>query len=465
MGSIIGINKEKLNHDQYFASLVNEGVRSRLLPLDLAKNIPLELMEVFKEVMRMYTKGESSTLKAETAEDLMKSIVYSLDLYLMKYLNPEDAISHLQSCNIKTLYKEAMIYAEDYFESTKNLYQSVETKRVAVPNIVYNETFTKAIPNFFLDYDILFSAHNTSSDIDYPLVFDDMSVKGIAYIRSYLAAFELENDFCRKFDSKSITLLLQAYGKSNRLNYEQTPINLFELIFNNLVFLTLLDKGCENLLISPIGLEMIKAELSGISKTNLKHLISNILDKIINRLEITVPDLIDLIYRYSESMVERLNNALEYDHLVNMMVLETVAHHKEKTVLETGSKMNNRIFRFIYKKITDCSTVEDKMIILTKYVNSLEDFVDLLKADCFYEKEYDHLFNSLGNLEISTLITSSFKEYMLRGEEKLPTFLSNSIAHSYAWETAFFDWLRKLDKSRIQEIELLVHENLAWEII
>ncbi|MFZ5969928.1 MAG: DUF6179 domain-containing protein [Bacillota bacterium] len=465
MGSIIGIDKEKLDQNQYLVSLLKEGTQNGLLGLDLAKSLPFGLMDVLKEIMRMYTKGESSTLKAGTAEDLMKSIIYSIDLFLMKYPNPEDALHHLQSCNVRILYQEAVDYANDYIESTKKLYQSIEAKRVWVPNVVYNETFTEAIPNFFLDYDVIFAAHHTSSDMDYPLAFDDMSAKGIAYIRRYLDAFALENEFCLKFQPKSITMLLQSYGKSNRLNYKQSPINLFELVFNNIVFLTLLDESYESLLISAIGFEMIEEKLNGLEEITLKHLISSILNKIINRLEIANSKLIDLIYRYSQAMIERLSNALAHGHLANMMVLDITAQPEERTVLDPGHKMNNRAFRFVYKKIRDCSTVEDKLILLTKYVNALDDFLDLLKADCFFEKEYDCVFDSLGNLELSTLIVSEFKEHMLRGEEKLSTFLSKTISYKYDWEEAFVDWLRKFDKDRVQAIELLVHENLSSEIV
>ncbi|MBB6218568.1 hypothetical protein HNQ80_004742 [Anaerosolibacter carboniphilus] len=465
MGSIIGIDKEKLDQNQYLVSLMNEGSRKGLLSLDLVKDIPFGLMEVLKEVMRMYTKGESSTLKVDTAEGLMKSIVYSIDLLLMNYPAPEDAIRHLQSCNVKALYQEALSYANDYIKSTKKLYQSIEVKRVLVPNVVYNETFTEAIPNFLLDYDVIFSAHNTSSDMDYPLACDDISAKGITYIRRYLELFELENDFCRSFNPKNIAKLLQAYGKSNGLNYEQAPINLFEIVLNNVVFLTFLDKSYDNLLISTIEFELIEEKLNGLNKIEIKHLIFSILDKLIHRLEIMNPNLIDLIYRYSEAMIERLNNALAHGHLANMMVLEVVARHKERTILELGYKMNNRAFRFVYKKITDCSTIEGKMILLKKYINSLDDFVDLLKADCFYNKEYDYVFNSLGNLELSTLIIHGFKEHMLKGEDKLSTLLSKTISYRYDWEKALIDWLKKLDKNRMQDIELLVYQNLVNEII
>ncbi|AOY75847.1 DUF6179 domain-containing protein [Clostridium formicaceticum] len=465
MGEIVGIDKKKLDKDQYLVSLMQEGTQRGLLSAEISRSIPFDVMEILKEVMRMYTKGESSTLKVATAEGLMKSILYVLDLFLMKYPNPEDAICHLESCNIKTLYKEAMSYAKDYVEDTKKLYQAVEAKRVKVPNVVYNETFTEAIPNFFLNYDIIFSAHSTSSDLDYPLVFNDMTTKGITYIRKYLEAFALENAFCCNFSAKNITRILQSYGKSIGQNYEKVPINLFELIFNNIVFLTLLDKSYENLLISTIELQMIEEKLNLLDKFKIKTLIFSLLDRIITALEITNANLIDLIYRYSENMVERLNNALPQGHLANMIVLEETTHHRERVILDPRHKMNNRFFRLVHKKILECATVEDKVILLNKYVNSLDDFLDLLKTDCFYEKEYDYVFDTLGNLELCILAISGFKEYMLKGEEKLSTFLSKPITFKYDWEKAFIDWLKKLDKKRIQDIELLVYKNLASEIV
>lgn len=465
MKSISIINKEMLDQNQYFVSLMNVGTQKGLLDSSLLKSTPIDFMEIFKEVMRMYTKGESSTLKVETAEGLMKSIVYSLDLFLMKFLHPEDAIAHLKSCNMNTLYKEAMDYIKIYFESTKQLYISIEEKRVFIPNIVYTETFTEAIPNFFLDYDIIFSAHETSCDIDYPLTFDVTSARGISYIRKYLEAFELENEFCLKFNPQNIITLLQTYGKSNGLNYKQSPINLFELVFHNVVFLTLLEKGYQNLFITAIEYDIIEEKLNRLNKIEIKNLIINTLNRLIHNLDITNFNLIDLLHRYADSMIIRLYNALKHSNLANMIVLEADAPAKARTVLELGDKMDNKAFRFVYKRIMNCTTIEDKMALLTKYVHSLDDFLDMLKADCFYEKEYDFVFGILGNLELSALISSEFKEYMLRGENKLSNLLEKNISCKYDWEKAFVDWLRNLDKNRIQDIELLVHQNLVDEVI
>jgi hypothetical protein len=465
MKSVSVITKEMLDQNQYMVSLINTGARNGLLDSNLLGSTPIELMEIFKEVMRMYTKGESSTLKAETAEGLMKSIVYSLDLFLMKYPNPEDAIAHLKSCNINTLYKEAMDYIKDYFEKTKQLYKTIEGKRLSIPNVVYTDSFTAAIPNFFADYNVIFSAQETSCDIDYPLTLDISSARGITYIRKYLEVFELENEFCLKFDDQNIITLLQTYGKSNGLDYKQSPINLFELVFQNAVFSAMLEKSYNNLLLSTIEFEIIEEKLRELNKSEIKDLIINTLNRFIHDLEITNSSLVDLIHRYADSMISRLYNAFEHGNLINMIVLEAAAQAKDSTVLELGRKMSNKAFRFVYGRITSCTTPEDKIALLTKYVNSFDDFLDLLKADCFYGKEYDYAFRSLGNLELSTLICKEFKEYMLRGSNKLSILFADNISFKYDWEKAFVDWLKELDEARIQDIELLAHKNLVAEII
>lgn len=465
MKAITIINKETLDRRQYLVSLANAGVQKGLIDANLLKGIPVELMEILKEVIRMYTKGESSTLKSETVEGLMKSIVYSLDLYLMRYSTAEEAIVHLKSCNMKTLYKEAMEYLKNYIDDTKQLYKAMEAKRVSIPNVVYNESFSQAIPNFFIEYNEIFSAQETSCDIDYPLAFDINSIEGIAYIRKYLEAFELENEFCLNFNQQSIISLLKAYGRLNGLNYVQSPINIFELVFQNIIFLTLLDKNYDKLLMSAIEFELIENKLSGLSKNDIKDLIASASDKLIYILDINNPKLMDFIYKYTDVLILRLQIALENGNLANILVFEAAPRSGDKTILELGSKMSNKAFRSIYRRILACTNLEDKMNLLMHLVHSLDDFLDLLKADCFYGNEYDSIFESLGDLELGTLISSEFKEYMLRGASNISVLFANNISIRHDWEKAFIDWLSKQDIQRIQRINSLVHNNLMAEII
>lgn len=455
MESLIGINKESLDKNQYLVSLVNEGVRAGLLEPELISDMPSGLLEILKDNMRMYTKGESDTLKVETAEGLMSSIIYSISLYLMKFGAPEDAVSRLKSTDIKTVYREAMDYIKSYVEETKNLYKSIEAKRISVPNVIYSETFEAAIPKFFSGYDVIFSAQDTSSDMDYPLVFDDMSLKGIIYVRRYLEAFELENDLCRKFNPQDITAMLKLYGKRNRIDYELTPVNLFELVFNNIVFLALLDRGYDDLLISAVEFELITERLNGLTVNELGSLVSEALNKVIASLEITNPNLVDLMRRHSKSLIVRIDNALKHGNLINIVIVDTEINNKDYTILKTGRKMNDKYFRVLYRRIMDCPTVEEKISLMNKCVHSFGDFVDLLKADCFYGKEYGHVFENLGNLELSALIGLGLREYISTDDKNLSKLFSDNIGFKYDWQRALIDWLRGLDKERLREIETL----------
>lgn len=459
------INKEALDENRYFISLMNVAAQKGLLQMDLLKNSSLELNDILKEVVYRYTKGQSSTLKTEVVEGLMKSMVYALDLLLIQFPTPEEAIAHLKNNNMKSLYDEAIINLKAYTVDTKQLYKDIEAKRLFIPNVVYEESFAQAIPNFLSSYDVYFSAQETTCDIDYPLTIDHGSATGIIYIRKYLETFEAENEFCLKFNPLDIHKLLKAYGKANRISFKETPINIFELVFNNAIFATLLGMDYENLILSSIEFELLEDKLSGLNKPHIHDLLLKALDVMTLNLEIHNPKLENLMRRYTISLIERLDIALKNGNLANLLVREANITPKDATTLEVGKKMGNRDFRVVYNKIMNCVTVEDKMAILTTYVSSLDDFIDLLKADCFFGEEYSYVFDGLGDLELSALICNGLKEYIIGEKDVLNNLFSTNIDYQFDWEEAFVEYLEKLDNSRIKDIEILVDKSLQSRIV
>lgn len=463
MGSLMTIDQKHLNRDQYFNTLLEEGLRLGTISHDTAQQISWELMAVFKELMRQYTKGESATLRTETAQSLMESILYVVDQFLMSYPFPQEALRGIQETNMSALYERALEHIKGFVRETKALYDLIEEKRISVPNLVYEETFRKALPDFFLKYDIRFAAHDTVSDLDYPLTFDDMSMKGIAYIYHYLKAFQLENDFCRKFSNETIISILKANCRARGLDYRATPINLFQTIFHNFIFSALLGKYQGDLFISPIELEIIESQLKPLNQEKLQEVLLEALEKAMDYLKFE-KNLVVLARSYCTSILPRLSEALKAGTLANMMTLEEPPASDGHRHYSPGAKMSNPAFRFVYNKITKATTVSEKLQILNKFVQSLWDFLDLLRADCFFKEEYLQVFDSLGNTEISILAAKGLKNYLSR-EEGLMTFIEKKQEYSHDWELYFAQWLGQLDRTRLQKIVKLVDEHFMKEMI
>ena len=74
------------------------------------------------------------------------------------------------------------------------------------------------------------------ASIDYLLLFYDMSVKGVFYMKSYMETLLMETRFCRLFSDKEIQDLLMTMGRIYRIDYAKTLANIFELVLNAALF-------------------------------------------------------------------------------------------------------------------------------------------------------------------------------------------------------------------------------------
>lgn len=82
---------------------------------------------------------------------------------------------------------------------TEILYRETRRKKLSVPLEAYQTSIVEDLPVFFRKYGLVFEAHETMCSMDYPLVFDDMNVQGIFYIKRYLETLDTETGFCRFF--------------------------------------------------------------------------------------------------------------------------------------------------------------------------------------------------------------------------------------------------------------------------
>ena len=64
--------------------------------------------------------------------------------------------------------------------------------------------------------------------------------------------------------------------------------------------------------------------------------------------------------------------------------------------------MEDERLRELIEEIKDCRYLSDKIAILREQVHSLYDLVELLDT-CFYDEEYDEVFQLLSKAELSVL--------------------------------------------------------------
>ncbi len=450
------IKKENLNKYHYTLSLLQKARRNNLLDEGMIKSIQQEIFILLKELIQKYTKGKSSSVKVETAEFLQSSILYSIDIKLSSVSSPEDSLNIIQEKNMKEIYEQGINIVESLFDETKKLYDQIKENRLKIPLEVYNSSIDQALPDFFSNYNIKYNASNTVTMIDYPLIFDDMKVQGVLYIKNYLETLKLETTFCNYFNIKDIRDLLKKYGQIYKVDYREIPINLFELVLNNSIFSTILDDNILNLEISISKYRILHDLLTEISAEKIKSLVNRAVGKINKELSIQDHKLINYIKQYIPLFMGRLLNSIENDCLYNITLTDIQTEEKDKIVFSSRNSMNDNIFRSIVEKISNCAKTDNKIKIINTKIKSMDDFLDILSADCLYNDEFFALFQNISDMELAVLAKIIFTEEIRVDEFDLSSLESKNIEEE--WQLYYIKFIKKLNKNHQKQIIKLINK-------
>lgn len=446
-----------LSKYQYTISLINECIRCEILPKTFSYNVQIKIGEILKSLIRKYTKGESTSVTVEKAEKLIIGIWYTIDAYMNSLDNVELALKVLKEEDMSYIYEQGKIVLENDLVYTENLYEKVLKNQIYTDLIAYKDTIS-GIANFFKLYDLEFEPDENAADIDYPLAFDDWNVAGVYYIKNYLWNLYVENEICSKFNNNNIEKILKSYGDIYKIDYRDLLINVFEMTINNAVFSILCNNS--SLEISKKDFEKLNNNLKNINKEEVKTLISLTINKIIKDYDLEEYE-INYLKRYEDNLINLTFDALKRDNLMNLIVItDKVNNNETQIIIDQENRLDDETFRQIIEEILESDSVYEKISIINNKINSIKDYIDVLKSDCIFEDEYLLLFMSLSNLELSILAKFIFYgEYRMENLDLIKT-LSNKINTNYEWEELYIDYLKSLSKDRLKEIEKFINGKL-----
>lgn len=446
-----------LSKYQYTISLINECIRCEILPKTFSYNVQIKIGEILKSLIRKYTKGESTSVTVEKAEKLIIGIWYTIDAYMNSLDNVELALKVLKEEDMSYIYEQGKIVLENDLVYTESLYEKVLKNQIYTDLIAYKDTIS-GIANFFKFYDLEFEPDENAADIDYPLAFDDWNVAGVYYIKNYLWNLYVENEICSKFNNNNIEKILKSYGDIYKIDYRDLLINVFEMTINNAVFSILCNNS--SLEISKKDFEKLNNNLKKINKEEVKTLISLTINKIIKEYDLEEYE-INYLKRYEDNLINLIFDALKRDNLMNLLVItDKVNNNETQIIIDQENRLDDETFRQIIEEILESDSVYEKISIINNKINSIKDYIDVLKSDCIFEDEYLLLFMSLSNLELSILAKFIFYgEYRMENLDLIKT-LSNKINTNYEWEELYIDYLKSLSKDRLKEIEKFINGKL-----
>lgn len=244
MASSPSLNPCNLDGEFYVQSLLAEGCRTRMLTEADVSIFQNRCVEFLAQKSKLYTSGDSSSIKIELAQNILESILYTIGVPL-KAKEPSSAIALLKSSSIHELYSAGRKKIEIKRRTAKHLHTLVLKTLVRTANETYTSTLVDGIKGFFQLYDADYSAHEIHITADYPLSNPVTHLAGIEFIVEYLRRALYENEFCSRFDPQRIHRAMTAF----HAGYQHLVINLFDQVLASSLGCILTDTDLYGLLV------------------------------------------------------------------------------------------------------------------------------------------------------------------------------------------------------------------------
>lgn len=256
-----------------------------------------ELYQLLARQTALYTSIDSSSVRVETAQELLQSICFTLKLDLDTAGQGAPATGALGD-----LFAQGQQEIHQKISFGKELWQMVCDNLPPVENRSLRDTL-RSMGTFWRRYDSRFFAHQIPCDIDYQLCWPvDESVLGIDYINTYLTRLWMEHRFLNRFSAKELIPVLNAYCP----DYQGLLINLYEPIATNVIGLAILGEHRGSLLIPDDKHSALQAYLADLPKAKLEEVLAQGAESAAYQLELTHKSEKDYFMRLAKELVPRI---------------------------------------------------------------------------------------------------------------------------------------------------------------
>lgn len=443
------MDKSKILSHNYLQTYIEEAARVGLLTQIEVTNLQLSLVKLLERQIQRYTRYESSSVKVETAEGLMRSILYALDFRLKDLKGEiEEGVQILKEKTLETLFIEGTHLIKEKFNKCKTYFQKVRATRLKVDNYAYNDTIEHAFTEFFGFYEAEFSFQSPMADIDYPLCIDDMKEENVGYVYTYLKKLYYENIFCGYFPLEDIQTLLN----SSHPHQSEMLINIFEYVLINAIGRQLLYKDLKHLALSELDCEALQSQFE--TQENIQAIVEEGAHAVITALHIT-GFLKHYMIAALPPIVSRIKANIVHHTLNQIFIPFKLEEKMEKVYFTDGESLNDARFKEMIEAVCSCQLVMEKLMIFKEKVHSLKDMIDFLEAECLFGKEYITLYKSLSLAEITLLL----KHMGIADEQSFKTHLKevqNNKSLLKPWEIELIHFLAKKEVGKREHIWLVV---------
>jgi len=203
--SVVGrLEKKNIRYSFYTESLITEAFRVNLIDRSERERLKTELAEILRKNIERYTSSSSFSVSQDQADDMIQSVLYAIDVYLLTLSSDTGALELLRTVPLETLYYRGIRLLRSYVFKSAGLFVRVKNARSAVSCETYAETLDIKIRSMLSRYDLFYSAHKIPAIPPYQTVLMPAKLRGILFLIRYLQNLYAESLFCLRFDEADL---------------------------------------------------------------------------------------------------------------------------------------------------------------------------------------------------------------------------------------------------------------------
>lgn len=395
------IRSRKLSSEAYFTWILQEAYACGLLYDSEIENLQMECIKFLAYKSERYNSGDSSSIRVEVAENIMKSNLYTIGLYLKSLPDGDCAVSELKTGKIPEMYQKGRDLINERLRTAKTIYRLVRKNRIATPNYTYNATLSAdGIGSFFKLYNPDYEARETPASIDYQLCNPVDNLVGIEFIQKYLENLYLENEFCRYFAAEDIHHLLSGYD----VGYKDLLINIFQQVLTGAIGCSLVKRSVVKLDVSRGDIQCLYNKLSEYNEDLLASEIRKAAGKVLEELDAVNPAVRRYVAKSLTGIIANITFAVKMDTLDKIFVAKVNPDLKPRIRFLSGTKMDNEDYRKFIGELSECRYLSDKLELIKEKIRSFGDMEDMLFDAQLSKEEIISVFGILGDIELAALI-------------------------------------------------------------
>lgn len=262
---------------------------------------------------QLYTGGESSSVTVETAQELLSSVWFTLDVYLR---SAKADMRLLLGESLDSALEKGQRLLEAKVAQTRARWNAACLSAPKIDNISYRDTL-RSIGGFFDHYDFRYLAHLIPCDIDYQLCHPVPEERlGVEYVEEYLRRIISENTVLGLFKRDNVLSVLDSAYR----DYRELLVNLCEPIIINAVGLTLIGREPFGLLINDADRRELVSVLETKSRTRSRKALLNAAERFCMKAGISDDFTIKYITQTAEELYPRIEAALPLGDLSGIFV-------------------------------------------------------------------------------------------------------------------------------------------------